>query len=94
METTATFDKETDEFIVHTPTITATKYWPGDMGLFSNHALVMARLIIEGKDHGVQPFIVQTRDRDTHMPMPGCQMGDIGPKHGYNRLVHRQLMII
>jgi acyl-CoA oxidase len=58
LETTATFDKETDEFIIHTPTITATKYWPGDMGLMSDHALVMARLIIEGKDYGVQPFIV------------------------------------
>lgn len=48
LETTATFDKETDEFVVHTPTLTATKWWPGDMGLFSTHAIVYANLIIDG----------------------------------------------
>ena len=32
LETTATFDNETDEFVINTPTITATKWWPGDMG--------------------------------------------------------------
>jgi acyl-CoA oxidase len=47
LETTATFDKATDEFVINTPTITSTKWWPGDMGRFANYALVMARLIIE-----------------------------------------------
>ena len=32
LETTATFDKKTNEFIIHTPTQTATKWWPGEMG--------------------------------------------------------------
>ena len=40
LETTATFDKDTDEFVINSPTITSTKFWPGDMGLFSNFALV------------------------------------------------------
>ena len=83
METTATFDKATDEFILHTPTVTATKYWPGDLGLTSNHAVVMARMIINGKDYGPQPFMVQIRDRETHLPMPGIELGDIGSKIGY-----------
>ena len=30
LETTATLDKATDEFIIHSPTITSTKFWPGD----------------------------------------------------------------
>lgn len=47
------FDREKDEFVLNTPTITATKYWPGEMGLYANHAIVMARLIIDGKDFGV-----------------------------------------
>ena len=42
LETTATFDKDSDEFIIHTPSITATKWWPGDMGRFANHAVVFA----------------------------------------------------
>jgi acyl-CoA oxidase len=53
IETTATLDKATDEFVIHTPSITATKYWPGDMGRFSSHAIVFARLIIDKQDNGV-----------------------------------------
>jgi len=58
LETTATFDRETDEFIIHSPTISSTKFWPGDMGHFSSHSVVYARLIIDAKDFGVQPFLV------------------------------------
>lgn len=33
LETTATLDKATDEFVIHTPNIKATKFWPGALGL-------------------------------------------------------------
>lgn len=89
LETTATFDVKTDEFVVHTPTITATKWWPGEMGRIATHALVMARLKIpdedgEANDYGVAPFIVQLRDLETHRHMPGVKTGDLGPKLGYS----------
>lgn len=29
LETTATYDPKTQEFVLHSPTITATKWWPG-----------------------------------------------------------------
>lgn len=29
LETTATFDVKMQEFVLHTPTLTATKFWPG-----------------------------------------------------------------
>ena len=58
LETTATLDKATDEFVIHTPSLTATKYWPGDLGRFSSHAVVFARLIVDESDYGVQPFMV------------------------------------
>ena len=29
LETTATFDVKTQEFVINTPTLTATKWWPG-----------------------------------------------------------------
>ena len=68
--------------------MTATKWWPGDMGRFANHAVVYARLIInddgEENDYGPAPFIVQIRDRDTHKHMLGIKSGDLGPKFGYN----------
>lgn len=83
IETTATLDKTTDEFVIHTPSITATKYWPGDLGRFSSHAVVFARLIIDEDDYGVQPFMVQTRDVETWKLRPGVKAGDLGPKIGY-----------
>lgn len=30
LETTATFDPETQEFILHSPTLSSIKYWPGN----------------------------------------------------------------
>jgi len=29
LETTATFDKKTDEFIMNTPKLSSMKWWPG-----------------------------------------------------------------
>jgi len=58
LQTTATFDKETDEFVIHTPTITATKWWIGELALFATHAVVFARMIIDGTDYGPAAFIV------------------------------------
>lgn len=29
LETTATYDEKSQEFVMHTPTLTATKWWPG-----------------------------------------------------------------
>lgn len=29
LETTATYDPETEHFIIHSPTLTSTKWWPG-----------------------------------------------------------------
>ena len=32
----------------------------------------------------VRRFVVQIRDMETHQPLPGIAVGDIGPKVGYN----------
>ena len=76
LKTTAIFDQSTDEFVLHTPSIDATKWWPGELGGTANFALVMAKCLIpDGQgnmdDYGIQPFILQIRDRDTHKHMPG-----------------------
>ncbi|VFR02198.1 unnamed protein product [Cuscuta campestris] len=82
LETTATFDPQTDEFIIHSPTLTSSKWWPGGLGKVATHAIVYARLITEGKDHGVNGFIVQLRSLEDHKPLPGITVGDIGTKFG------------
>lgn len=82
LETTASFDPKTDEFVMHTPTLTATKWWPGGLGKVSTHAIVYARLLTDGKDYGVHAFIVQIRSLEDHQPLPGVIVADIGVKFG------------
>jgi acyl-CoA oxidase len=43
-------------------------------------------LQIEGENRGVQAFIVPLRSLEDHSPLPGIEMGDIGPKVGFNSL--------
>jgi acyl-CoA oxidase len=78
IETTATFDKETDEFVINSPTLTSTKYWPDGIGFVSTHTVLMARMIIDGEDHGVHAFIIQLRSMEDFKPIPGIELGDIG----------------
>ena len=42
------------------------------------------RMIIDDMDYGVQAFILQVRDMTTHKALPGIEIGDIGPKYGFN----------
>lgn len=81
VETTATFDKESDQFIINTPHIGATKWWIGGAAHSATHSSIYARLIIEGKDYGVKTFVVPLRDLN-HQLMPGVSIGDIGSKMG------------
>ena len=85
LETTATYDPPTEQFVIHSPTLTSTKWWPGGMGKTATHAIVMARLITpRGEDKGPHAFVVQIRSNEDHATMPGVTAGDIGPKMGYN----------
>ncbi|KAK3039514.1 hypothetical protein RJ639_028096, partial [Escallonia herrerae] len=82
LETTATFDRQTDEFVMHSPTLTSSKWWPGGLGKASTHAVVYARLITDDQDQGIHGFIVQLRSLEDHLPLPGITIGDIGMKFG------------
>jgi acyl-CoA oxidase len=83
---TATWDPKTRTFILHSPHLTASKWWIGSLGRTANHAVVMAQLIIGGKPYGPHPFVCQIRDMKTHEPLEGIHVGDIGPKFGYNTM--------
>lgn len=82
LRTTATFDADTDEFIIHTPDLGATKWWIGGAAHSATHCVVYARLIINERDYGVKTFVVQLRDPHTFQNMPGITIGDIGKKMG------------
>lgn len=93
LETTATFDPTTQEFIIDTPQITATKWWPGDLGKTCTHAVVLAQLYSNGKKYGMHPFIVQVRSLKDHSPLPGITVGDIGPKMSFEHIDNGFLMM-
>ncbi|GAA5907744.1 hypothetical protein JCM6882_008961 [Rhodosporidiobolus microsporus] len=100
LETTSTYDAKADEFILHSPTVSATKWWIGALGVLATHGVVQARLILGGKDYGPHLFLVQLRSLEDHALMPGVEAGDIGPKvngamacldNGWARFTHLHL---
>lgn len=54
------------------------------VGHSANYAIVVAQLFSQEKCHGIHPFIVQLRDEETHIPLPGIKIGEIGSKLGMN----------
>ncbi|KAF9895095.1 fatty-acyl coenzyme A oxidase [Aspergillus nanangensis] len=86
LETRATWNPEDQTFTIHSPTLTASKWWIGSLGRNANHAVVMAQLYVGGKNYGPHPFVVNIRDMETHQPLENIYVGDIGPKFGYNTM--------
>lgn len=90
LQTTATFDKETDEFVINTPNEGATKWWIGNAAVHGKFATVFARLILPPSgssgdtDMGVHAFIVPIRSMQSHAPFPGVEIRDCGFKVGLN----------
>lgn len=84
LETTATYDENKEIFVINSPSVSAYKFWPGDLGKNSNWVVVYARVITKGQFRGVYPLFFQIRDMDTHKLFDGVDGGDIGPKLGYN----------
>jgi len=81
LQTTATFDKSTQEFILNTPTLQSMKWWPGCLGKVATHVVLYAQLIIDGKEKGLSVFMLQIRD-ENHLPLKGIRLGDLGTKIG------------
>lgn len=92
IECEARWNPETKDFTIHSPTLTASKWWNGSLGRTANHAIVVAQLMLPDKNtgklksHGPHQFIVQIRDMKTNKPLEGIVIGDIGPKYGYTAM--------
>lgn len=93
LETTATWNSGDKTFTLHSPHLTASKWWIGSLGRTANHAVVMAQLLIDAKSYGPHPFVVQIRDMKTHEPLENIHVGDIGPKFGYNTMDNGFLLL-
>lgn len=56
-ETTATYIHETREFVINSPTYTAAKIWIGALAKTANMGIIWAKLIVNGEDCGILPFV-------------------------------------
>ena len=90
METTATYDKATKEFIINTPTTIAQKYWITNGAVHAKHCVVFAQLFTDGKNQGVHAFLVPIRDNNLKT-MPDVKVEDMGYKMGLNGVDNAKL---
>ncbi|WP_305092505.1 acyl-CoA dehydrogenase [Prescottella sp. R16] len=81
LETTATYDPATDEFVVHSPTASARKDYIGGAAEHARTAAVFAQLIVGDETHGVHCLLVPIRDADGN-DLPGVTTSDCGYKGG------------
>lgn len=82
IETTATYDPATQEFVIHSPTPTARKDYIGGAAETARVAAVFAQLITpDGMNHGVHCLVVPIRD-DEGNDLPGVTTSDCHYKGG------------
>ncbi|MEI7032265.1 acyl-CoA dehydrogenase [Streptomyces pratensis] len=69
VETTATYDRERDGFVLHTPHAGAQKFMPNTSPVGGpKSGVVAARLLADGVDHGVFLFLAPLTDDDRALP--------------------------
>ncbi|HEY4321598.1 MAG TPA: acyl-CoA dehydrogenase family protein [Gemmatimonadales bacterium] len=83
LETTATYDAKTHEFIINTPTGSAHKEWIGNAAVHGQMMTVFAQLIVGDTNHGVHALLVPVRDEGGAV-LPGVRIHDTGHKEGLN----------
>src|SRR5579875_4073995 len=85
LETTATYDPATEEFVLDSPTPTARKDYIGGAAQTATVAAVFAQLITQQNgapvNHGVHCFLVPIRDADGN-DLPGVTTSDCDYKGG------------
>ncbi len=81
--TTATYDPESAEFVVHTPDDSARKDYIGNAADDGRMAVVFAQLHVGGEEYGVHALLVPLRDEDGRV-LPGVRIEDCGHKLGLN----------
>jgi acyl-CoA oxidase len=86
LETVAVYDKEYREFVLTSPTVTATKWWIGMSGQSATHTVALANLVVDGENKGLNWFVVPLRDRETGELLPGVTCGHLGKKFGRDGL--------
>ena len=94
LQTRAVYQPEEDRFLLQTPHQGAAKEYVASL-MQAHAAIVFARLLVSGKDHGIHGFVVPLRDSDGNW-LPQIQ-AELGPPMGalngldYSRLSFQDL---
>lgn len=81
IETTATYDRERDGFVLHTPHAGAQKFMPNTSPAGGpKSGVVAARLLADGADHGVFLFLAPLTD--AHRALPGVRVRRLPARMG------------
>ena len=91
LETTATYDPATQEFVINSPTPSSRKDYIGNAAKHATIAAVFAQLITRGETHGVHCFLVPLRDEHGE-DLPGVTTSDDGHKGGLGGVDNGRLM--
>lgn len=81
LETTATYEPATEEWVINSPTPSSRKDYIGGAAQSATVAAVFAQLITNGQNHGVHCFVVPIRDADGN-DLPGVTTSDCDYKGG------------
>lgn len=81
IETTASYDPGTEEFVINSPTPSSRKDYIGGAAQTARVAAVFAQLITGGTNHGVHCLVVPIRD-DAGNDLPGVTTSDCHYKGG------------
>ena len=83
VETTATFDIKSDKFVLTSPTATAKKNWISQ-GIYAEHAVILAELVIDGKKLGPHLFFTRIQNVDhktgSLLPVKGVRISSLPEK--------------
>ncbi|RLU78190.1 acyl-CoA oxidase [Streptomyces griseocarneus] len=81
LRTTATFDRRAGGFVLHTPAVGAQKFMPNTSAAGGpKSAVVAARLMVDGEDHGIFLFLTPLTDMDG--PLPGIRIRTLPERVG------------
>jgi len=79
VNTTASFDAATGDFVLNTPDEGSKKNWISQ-GFVADKTVVVADLLMDGKSLGPHAFMMSLRQEQNGDLVPGVTVGDMGPK--------------
>lgn len=79
MQTTATWDQSSQEWVINSPTTLSQKYWITNSAVHARWCIVFAQTVVADQQQGIHGFLVQIRDDDMRV-CKNVRLHDMGAK--------------